>query len=61
MRVRDKFRRCLAPRRSEPEENDFRVRFAASTEEAEALANELRRLNWKMKVKGAKRFIHPPS
>jgi hypothetical protein len=49
----------VAPHRSESEENDFSLRFAASTEEAEALADELRRLNWKMHLKGAKRFIHP--
>jgi hypothetical protein len=51
----------VAPHRSESEENDFRLRFAASTEEAEALADELRRLSWKMHVKGAKRFIHRTS
>jgi hypothetical protein len=44
----------VAPHRSESEENDFRGRFAASTEEAEALADELRRLNWKMQVKSHK-------
>jgi hypothetical protein len=43
-----------APHRSESEENDFRVRFAASTEEAEALADELRRLIWKVQVRSDK-------
>jgi hypothetical protein len=51
----------VAPHRSESEENDFSLRFAASTEEAEALADELRRLNWKMHVRGADRFIHRTS
>ena len=44
----------VAPHRSESEENDFRVRFAVSTEEAEAFADELRRLVWEMRVKGSK-------
>jgi hypothetical protein len=37
----------VAPNRSESEENAFRLRFVASTEEAEALADELRRLHCK--------------
>lgn len=34
----------VAPRRTQEEEKDFRLRFATSTEEAEALRDELRRV-----------------
>jgi hypothetical protein len=51
----------VAPNRSKDEEERFQGNLGASTEEAQELADELRRLNWKMQVEGAKRFIHPTS
>ncbi len=43
----------VAPRRTEDEESAFRLRFAASTEEAEALRDELRRLDRETRVRGS--------
>jgi hypothetical protein len=37
----------VAPHRSETEEKDFLMRFQSSTDEVEALKDELRRLGWK--------------
>jgi hypothetical protein len=51
----------VAPNRSKDEEERFQGNLGASTEEAQELADELRRLNWKMQIEGAKRFIHPTS
>ena len=42
----------VAPRRSEPEQRSFHLRFAASTEEAQQLADELRRLHWRARPEG---------
>ncbi len=40
----------VAPYRSEPEERKFRGRFATSTQEAEVLRDELRRLGRQMRI-----------
>ena len=51
----------VAPNRSKDEEERFQGNLGASTEKAQELADELRRLNWRMQVAGAKRFMHRTS
>jgi hypothetical protein len=44
----------VAPNRSKDEEERFQGNLGASTDEAQELADELRRLNWKVQIKSSK-------